>query len=139
MNDSDARDIVQALADGIDPVTGEQLPQADRWREQQVDWALRIAADHLEALAERTARILKDHPRAGQLWSPEEDDRLVHEYRRGLSVEEMAEKHQRTRGAIRSHLMRHVLPDPLPVPERPAVPGALAPAWIWDKLDDRTV
>ena len=44
--------------------------------------------------------------RAGQSWSEEEDAELVVGFGEGLSKAELARRHQRTRGSIKSHLVK---------------------------------
>ena len=42
----------------------------------------------------------------GALWAKEEEQRLIEEFKEGLSLEEIAEKHGRTSGGIRSRLRK---------------------------------
>lgn len=48
--------------------------------------------------------IRRHHPRAYEKWTPEEDELLAREYGEGVSISELAMKHQRKIGAIRSRL-----------------------------------
>lgn|GEM_PF-122210 len=50
-------------------------------------------------------------PRAYEQWTQEDDQRLMDEYRRGLSVPQLAVIFQRRPGAIRSRLRRLGLPE----------------------------
>ena len=46
---------------------------------------------------------------AGVKWSKEEDDRLDQEFSSGMSISEIAKKHERSYGAIRARLIKHGL------------------------------
>ena len=46
---------------------------------------------------------------AGASWTEEEDRQLESEYHAGMSVSEMAQVHDRTKGGIRSRLRKHGL------------------------------
>ena len=45
--------------------------------------------------------------RGGESWNEEEDGTLLSEFNEGLTISEIAEKHQRTNGAIQSRLIKH--------------------------------
>ena len=62
-------------------------------------------------------QIQERHRRAYQRWTPEEDAQLTEEYRQGLTVTEMAERHERRSGGITARLVRLGLVEP-DVPER---------------------
>jgi hypothetical protein len=42
-------------------------------------------------------------------WSGEEDKQLIADFKQGVSIDDLARKHQRTKGAIESRLVRHGL------------------------------
>ena len=46
---------------------------------------------------------------AGAKWSKEEDDRLDQEFSSGMSISEIAKKHERSYGAIKARLIKHGL------------------------------
>jgi hypothetical protein len=50
--------------------------------------------------------IKKIYPRAYDVWTQEEDNALIKEYKEGISVSKLAEMHQRKIGAIRSRLAK---------------------------------
>jgi hypothetical protein len=50
--------------------------------------------------------IRRKHPRAYENWTEAEDAELANYYKEGLSVSQLAEKHQRKRGAIHSRLKK---------------------------------
>jgi len=57
-----------------------------------------------ESKAYSLEEIRRHHPRAYEKWTPEEDELLAREYGEGVSLSELAMKHQRKIGAIRSRL-----------------------------------
>ena len=50
--------------------------------------------------------IRQTHQRAYEKWTEDEDKELASAFRQGLTVSQLAEKHQRKQGAIRSRLIR---------------------------------
>ena len=103
---SEARRVVESLANGIDPVTGETLPAESPFNSPQVIRALFLAGKALE----NAARPEKRHPsslnNAGKAWSEEEDRVLLVAFDSRQPVKEIALKHARTQGAIASRLVR---------------------------------
>lgn len=78
------------------------------------------------------------HPHAYQAWTPEEDAQLTEEYRHGLTVAQMADRHQRRPGGITARLVRLGLVEresPPPSAASDAQP-ADSPATIVERTDD---
>ncbi|MCK4477682.1 UvrD-helicase domain-containing protein [Candidatus Bathyarchaeota archaeon] len=46
------------------------------------------------------------HLKAYEIWEPEEDNELLEEYKKGISITELAKRHKRTRGAIHSRIRK---------------------------------
>lgn len=111
MTTSEARKIIEILADGRCPATGEQLDAA--YQQPDVVRALFVAARALERVerTERQRETLPDH--AGRAWETAEEQQLCEEFDAGKTVPEIAAIHQRTRGAIQSRLER-LGQDPAP-------------------------
>lgn len=105
-----ALQIVQQLANGIDPSTGEVLSADSPFNQPDVIRALNLASSVLRAQGPETAA--KPGPKtrpvnAGRSWSPEEDAELLAGFDAGTVPRELAAKHGRTNGAIRSRLVKH--------------------------------
>ncbi len=107
---SEAQQIIEALAQGLNPITGEVLAEGGPCSEPQVIRALFLAA---KALAEsnlqatKPAKPTKVLPeKAGKPWMADEDQALLHEFDNGASIAELMAKHQRSRGGIASRLVR---------------------------------
>ncbi len=104
MNESEALNIIRALADGVNPCTGEVFPKDSPYQNAQTVRALHSAVSALEAAAKRKKRKKKLPERAGQPWKNEEDNMLIKKFDDGAIVSEIAKEHQRTTGAIKSRL-----------------------------------
>jgi len=106
MNELKALEIIQLLADGINPYTGEEFPPESPYQHPQIVRALFVAIDVLKKHQKHIQRQ-KDLPEnAGKLWSTEEDKLLEDAFDSGKTIAELAEIHRRTRGAIQARLMK---------------------------------
>jgi hypothetical protein len=107
MRPVEARQIIEVLAKGIDPATGEVLPEDSPVHNPHVIRALFLAAQALASTAELAERVRKPLPAsAGKGWSEDEDRRLAEAFDAGTSVADLAALHERSRGAITSRLIR---------------------------------
>ncbi len=120
MSPNEAKCILEQLAHGIDPDTGEQLQQIGVLNSPIVIRALFLAVSALSqessgpsqprAKARRISTqesvSLVESPVAGKTWYPEEDANLLIAYDAGSTVDELASAHGRTRGAIAARLVR---------------------------------
>ncbi len=98
--------ILRQLADGIDPYTGEKLPEHSPYQQPQTVRALFYAIMALEGTKENTRRTAPELTNAGKSWEATEDDQLKVEFDSGMSIDEIAHKHQRTTVAILARLVR---------------------------------
>ena len=106
MEKSKATDILKLLADGMHPVTGEQLDKNHVINEPDVIRALNTAVAAL-ASEEMKIKRQRDLPeRVGKPWSEQEDKALIKAFENGISMNDLVIKHKRTRGAIRTRLVR---------------------------------
>jgi hypothetical protein len=102
-----ALQIVQALAQGIDPHSGETFPAASPYQHPDTIRALFKAAQALaESPSERTRSPQGAPENAGKPWSEEEDQLLAAAFDSGKAIPELAEQHRRTRVAIQARLVR---------------------------------
>jgi len=96
--------IVQALADGVNPVTGEAYPDQSPYAEPRTLRALYSAVDLMQKEIEREKRRERLPANFGKPWTPEEDQAAISEYDSGLTLPEMARRHLRTQSSIRLRL-----------------------------------
>lgn len=106
MSPLEAKEIINALANGIDPETGEILPTESTFTSPQVIRALFVAVTALERAAKRAKRDNSLPGNAGRSWSDIEDKELLAIFDAGTPVKEIAAKHGRTLGAIAARLVR---------------------------------
>jgi hypothetical protein len=98
--------ILRQLADGIDPYTGEKLPEQSPYQYPQTVRALFHAILALERMKESASNENPQLAKAGKPWESAEDDQLKEEIDGGISIKKLAQTHQRTIGAIESRLVR---------------------------------
>ncbi len=106
MSPLEAKKIIDALANGVDPETGEILPAQSTFNNPQVIRALFAALKALDSAAKRAERDRSLPSNAGRSWPETEDKELLAIFDAGTPVKEIAEKHGRTQGAIVSRLVR---------------------------------
>lgn len=93
-----AKEIVRALADGVDPNTGEILPEESVFNSPDVIRALYTLVTCVEEPKPDPLR------NAGKPWTEIEDDKLRDEFASGLRLSDIASEHGRTYSAIESRL-----------------------------------
>ena len=94
-----AKEIVSALADGIDPFTGEFFPRDHICNHPDI---IRALHQILGSLPESKKGV--GAPNAGKPWSQAEQDKLVDEFHSGMKSSEIAKEHGRSRGSIEAKL-----------------------------------
>ena len=113
MNTEEAKGILERMMDGINPITGEVLPQEHICNNVSVIRALYVAIQAME----QNTRLCTDatepatkRSRSGRLnnqnpWTEEEDTYLKNAYRQGISFDEMAEELLRSTRTIKFRLV----------------------------------
>jgi hypothetical protein len=115
MDDSKALSIVSALANGVNPLTGEIFPADSVYQSPDIVRALFVAARRLEGGSANGTSVTSSpsRPRSptpsnvGKPWADEEDQRLLAEFDRGRSPRELAGLHGRTLAGIEARLEKH--------------------------------
>ena len=113
--------ILDSVAAGVDPHTGQPLPH-DLFQSPEVIPAFAAAAEILRSGGTRRPRPQA----AGARWTDEEDARLATEFDGGTSVAEIARLHGRTPGAINSRLVTLGKIDPETVNVRERVRASVS-------------
>ena len=109
MEKETALKIIQQLANGIDPHTGEVFRADSPYQHPDTVRALFIAARALEtqpAPKQRAAGNENAPQNAGKPWSADEDKALVAAFDAGKQMPELAVQHQRSRVAIETRLAK---------------------------------
>jgi hypothetical protein len=106
MTPAEAKQIIEVLAGGVDPATGEVLADDSPLSSPHVIRALFIAAKALELMAAKAERSAATPGNAGKPWSADEDQQLIAGFDAGQPVAALASVHERTTGAITSRLIK---------------------------------
>ena len=106
--------IVRALADGVNPITGEAYPDQSPYAEPRTLRALYAAVDIMDKEVEREKRKQRLPANFGKPWTEAEDRALTGEFDAGMPMVEMARRHARTQSSIRLRLEKlgKIQPEP---------------------------
>ena len=104
MQQTRARQILQSLIQGLDPVTGDELPRETVLQHADVLRALLAGLSALEQTAARALRRAQLPDNVGRAWTTEEESRLVAAFKKGESAVALAHEHGRTLRAIEARL-----------------------------------
>jgi hypothetical protein len=107
--------IVRALADGVNPLTGETFSDDCPYAEPRTLRALFSAVELMEREVEREKRRERLPANFGKPWTEGEDQTLTSEFDAGLTMPEIARKHARTHSSIRLRLEKLGKIEPQPV------------------------
>jgi DNA-binding NarL/FixJ family response regulator len=120
MEIQEALKIMKALADGVNPETGEILPGDLIYQNPQNVRALHRAVCALEYVEdrERNKRLLPRN--AGKPWSTQEEAQVCDELRSGTDFQQIARTHNRSVASIVARLVRLGKVSPKASPTRAA-------------------
>jgi hypothetical protein len=109
MDDNKALSIVSALANGVNPQTGEMFEVDSPYQAADVIRALYVAVRALEMSNRSKNRGIRSRMpgNAGKPWAEQEDLELLEKFDSGLSVAQLAQAHDRTLAGIQARLERH--------------------------------
>jgi len=110
MNADDAAKILEALAKGIDPDTGELFPEDSPLSSRHVIRALFLGVSALRQ-ATPSVEAARRIPEEGieqpwKAWTKEEEGALLAAFHRGDPIQVIAEAHKRKPGGITSRLAK---------------------------------
>ena len=106
MTAAEAHRIIQALADGNNPVSGGRLPDGTLYQHPDVIRALFTAAQSLERSVQRATTRSSGPPNTGKPWTDIEDKQLCDAYDARTPITTLAKLHQRSIGGIEARLAR---------------------------------
>ena len=114
--------IIEALANGTDPSTGEVLPNESPYNNPDIIRALFVVIDHLKNPPKKQPKVKKTIEQkqsenienglpknAGLPWTEEQKNELADQFKADESIITLAEVHGRTKGAISSELKKQGL------------------------------
>src|SRR5215469_8823347 len=106
MNEQRARQILQDLIQGVDPMTGEELPPGTLLQQADVLRALLAGLNALEQTTARAQRRAQLPGNVGRAWTIEEETTLIAAVKAGDPLPDIAARHGRTLRAIEARLER---------------------------------
>ena len=112
MKEQQAAKILQALIEGSDPETGEELAEGSVMQRADVMRAMLAGLAALTAQMQRASRRSALPPNIGKTWSEKESARLLAAFKKGETVEALAESHGRSVRAIEARLEKQGLLSP---------------------------
>lgn len=98
--------IIQALANGADPMTGEVFPDSSPYNHPKIIRALFQTLKALEKYRDREERERSLPGNAGKPWDEKEDRDLIEDFDSRTPAKEIAAKHERTEYAITARLVK---------------------------------
>jgi hypothetical protein len=104
MKEQRARHILQALVQGIDPFTGDELPPGTILQRAEVLRALLAGVSALEQTAARAQRRAHLPGNVGRAWTEDEERTLVAAFKSADPLPDIAVRHGRTLRAIEARL-----------------------------------
>ena len=99
-----AHQIIETLAQGVHPVTGEAMPEDSPYNAPPVIRALFSVSQALRGKPARARRELP--PNAGKPWAAQEDARLEAAFAGGVELKQMALDFGRTPFAVETRLIK---------------------------------
>ncbi len=104
MEISQAKQIIEALSNGIDPTTGEILPKNHLFNDPDIIRALYVATEQLTKAEKNMNRKLPEN--AGKPWNEALDNELKSMYLAETDKKEICRHFGRTAGSISARLVR---------------------------------
>jgi hypothetical protein len=104
MEELDATRLIEGLASGVDPLTGEVLDADNPCQHPDVVRALCLAARALDERRQRLERQKALPANVGKPWSNDEDALLTEAFHAGKKLGDLALEHQRTAAGIQARL-----------------------------------
>jgi hypothetical protein len=100
-----ARHVLEALADGLDPTSGEGLPPGTPLNSPEVVRALHAALAALDDQIKRSSAA-GGPANAGKSWSPQDDGALTEAWDAGEGLKRIAARFGRTEDSIAARLVK---------------------------------
>ncbi|MDB2683125.1 hypothetical protein N9Z27_02615 [Alphaproteobacteria bacterium] len=109
MNIAEAKKIAEHLGNGINPLTGEMLPPDNILHNSKIIRALLTLAHKtpVKKQSRSLSNAAKNLPtNTGKKWDQVSETRLIEMFNKGKSMVKIAAQFERTKGAIRSRLVK---------------------------------
>ena len=99
-----ARQVLNALVQGVDPKSGSELPTDGILNRVDVIRTLLASVSAIDQVTAREARRALLPEKVGRQWTPEEEGNLKMEFQADTSIPDIAAAHKRTVRAIEARL-----------------------------------
>jgi hypothetical protein len=106
MEIQEALRIMRALADGVNPASGEELKAEAVYQDLPIVRAFHRAVGALEYVQERERSKKTPPANAGKSWSRAEDQQVCEELRQGIDFHQIAKTHNRSIGSVIARLVK---------------------------------
>ena len=106
MDNESAIDVISALSQGYNPLTGEQLPGDGIFNQPNIIRALFVAKHCIERCGALDRRRQTQPAKTGAPWTPDDEALLVSQFSAGKTFYELAQEFSRTQGAIQARLIK---------------------------------
>ena len=104
MNLELAKEILNQLADGVNPLTGEELADEDSCNQMEVVRALHIVLRALDSKTQRSGKSLPEN--AGKPWTKDDEQMLCRMFYSGCTRKEICTYFKRSSGGIAARLVK---------------------------------
>jgi hypothetical protein len=91
-------EVIEALANGIDPISGEVFPVDSPYQQLEITRVLFNVLNELKKANQASNQ--------GGKWTELDDQKLKVDFNMGLKISELAKTNKRSNGAIRSRLIK---------------------------------
>ncbi len=99
-----AKELLAALADGVNPITGEVLSERDSCNQVEIVRALHTVLKKLDSVLEGPKQLRLEN--AGKPWTKGDEEILCRMFDTGCTPKEISNQLGRTNGAIAAKLVR---------------------------------
>ena len=99
-----AKELISALADGVNPLTGEVLSRSDSCNQVEIVRALNTVLRYLDNQPKKSTKPSPDN--AGKPWTAEDEKALSRMFDQGCTEKEICSYFKRSPGAIAARLVK---------------------------------
>lgn len=99
-----AKELLTALSDGVNPLTGEVLPEDDICNQVEIVRALNTVLRYIDGCPMKATKALPEN--AGKPWTNEDEEVLGRMFEEGCSRKEICNYFKRSSGAIAARLVK---------------------------------
>lgn len=99
-----AKELLAVLSDGVNPLTGEVLPEDDSCNQVEIVRALNTVLRYLDNQPQKLTKPSPDN--AGKPWTAEDKEALSRMFEQGCTKKEICSYFKRSPGAIAARLVK---------------------------------